>query len=192
MMDETSIITALARKGAQSMKEPPKERADDGALVRALADAERRVQQVESATRAAIAEINRQRDEYEKTIAAVRSELAVKETLCAQLQARCDMLEKREPEVRYQENAADPTLRENNDRLRSEIASLQVECAQCRGERDELRRSVTQLESTIEWHRSVTVEEPEKEEETKEPLGCDIDVVRGGDDRIRTLRVRYT
>lgn len=55
----------------------------------------------------------------------------------------------------------------------------------------ELRKANDTLNAQVQAALTEEPEEPETETEAPEG-GCEIDVIRGGDDRIRSLKVRYT
>lgn len=183
MMDETSIIASLARRGAR-MKDTEKEPVDvERALFAQLAECRRECEQHKAAALSAADMYNRACDQHKREMDAVREQVASSNSTLAQWQAKCEALEKRPPEVRYQTNAAD-------DSLRTENAALQARCARAEALSEEKDRTIGRLDAQITQMRSVPEpEEPEAEEHEDQP-SYDIDVVRGGDNRIRTLRVR--
>jgi hypothetical protein len=69
--------------------------------------------------------------------------------------------------------------------------SVKSECATLRTENNALLVKVSKLEARVDMLESEEMED-EGEDAAEEDGGCEIEVLRGGDDRIRSLKVRYT
>lgn len=179
MSDEASVLTMLAKRGAT--KTAPKETPDvSGAMLLQLAECRKECEAHKAAALSMADAYNRKCEEHQRAMDAKLGEIATLTQECANNKARYTALEQRAPEVRYQENASDESLRATN-------ADLMVKCGTLEGRCAELERTVAILrERPIETER----ESPEAEHAEPTPTNYDIDVVRGGDDRIRSLRVR--
>lgn len=84
------------------------------------------------------------------------------------------------------------------DSLVAEFADLRVAHGSCGAKEEGLRQVIAELRKTNDMltaqiQACLTEDDEEPEEPAESPEGgCDIEVVRGSDDRVRSLRVRYT
>jgi hypothetical protein len=131
-------------------------------------------------------------EEIAKLTADVASACAAKdaaELRCAEMQGRASAV------------VAPPAAPDSGakyEALVSEFSDLRVEHGGCAAREEGLRQLITELRRqndtlTAQIQACLTEDESEDESEddTEETGGCEIDVVRGGDDRIRSLKVRY-
>jgi len=133
----------------------------------------------------------------EEELAGLRAELT---TACAQrddAERRCVEMQGR---IAGMEAAPRPVDNGSKyEALVSEFSDLRVEHGACAARENglqqliaELRRANDTLTAQIQACLTEDESEDESEDDSEEDGGCDIEVVRGGDDRIRSLKVRYT
>ena len=79
-------------------------------------------------------------------------------------------------------------MSENTD-LKVKVSALEAEVTERKRMETLLREQNYKLSTRVQVLETPEIEEVETE---TSPEGYDIDVMRGGDDRIRSLRVRYT
>ena len=188
-MNEMSVLNTLARK--QKAADANK---DDGALMDQLIEAftERDQQKALAArliARNALLEEDtaRQRERAETAT----TELSDWKAKCATLEERCANLSMpapapERPAVDYEAKC---------DSLLAKLADLESKHAACGPKADAQRRVEEVLRAQVADLKSQALAVPavvETEREYEEPTGCQIDVIRGGDDRMRSLVVRYT
>lgn len=187
MTDETSIIATLARRGASRMKESDKEPVDvERALFLQLAECRRECDQHKSAALASADAYNRACDEHRREMEAMRSQVESANNDRVQWKAKYDAIEARPPAVRYETNAADESIRAEN-------SSLQTRCARAEALCEEMGRTIARLDAQVAQMSEPSDDgevETEGTEAESSPVSYDIDVVRGGDNLVRSLRVR--
>jgi chaperonin cofactor prefoldin len=136
------------------------------------------------------------RDELRKTIDRLSAELAScgsqrddAERRCAEMQGRLSGMESA-PKLTAPDNS-------KYEALVAEHTDLRVMHGSCAARENGLNQVITELRRANETLQAqiqaCMVEEPEEpESEDEGESGCEIEVLRGGDDRIRSLKVRYT
>ena len=124
-----------------------------------------------SAMMAKLEDANKRNTELEVEVATLRER-------CASME-KCMAEEKDDAEEDAQEKVELALAR-------AEAAAAQAACAK-------LQDTVAQLTVEVKLLQSCMTEDAtETEDDSEEESGCEIEVLRGGDDRIRSLRVRYT
>lgn len=188
-MNEMSVLNTLARKqkAADSSK-------DDSALMDQLIEAFKDRDQQKALAAQLLAREPQLKDEAarqrERADAAL-IELSDWKAKCATLEERCANLSipapaPERPAIDYEAKC---------DSLLSKLADLEAKHAACGPRSDAQRRVEEVLRAQVADLKSQALAVPavvEHEREYEETTGCQIDVIRGGDDRMRSLVVRYT
>jgi hypothetical protein len=128
-------------------------------------------------------------------VESLRAQKAASDLACAEMRGRMSGMETEapeapepaEPEEDYE--AMYEAMCEKYNELRVEHAGCAPALAAEKQVTAEVRRSNETLAAQIQACR--TEDATESEDDTEEG-GCEIEVLRGGDDRIRSLKVRYT
>jgi chromosome segregation ATPase len=193
MIDDTSLLTMLSRREhapAQRNNAPSESVSSEGFWMRQVAELQRDAQMHASATKAAVDAYQKACDQHEKEMSAMRDRHQELQREAAEAKAKLQILESRPPEVRVERAPADEAISSKN-------TELEVKCARLEGMYDEsartisiLREQVARLEAAAE--SMIQYEERPQEQSAAALNGYDIDVMRGGDDRIRSLRVRLS
>lgn len=123
---------------------------------------------------------------------AMRSQRDVAERMCAEYKGRSEAVV-----TPVAAPVAAPDATNKYEALVAEFTDLRVLHGSCaareKGLQDviaELRRVNETMQAQIQ--AALTEDDEPEEEGSETESGCEIDVIRGGDDRIRTLKVRYT
>ena len=194
MIDDRSVLNVLARRQSQPKVEPPR---DDSAIVtKYLLQSERDKENAERTLRSVMATANAEKDSMQAEITSLREQASSLQTQLAEASSakssaemKVAMLEARPALVATQDNSRSDGLMSENTDLKVKVSALEAEVTE-RKRMEILMREQNDKLST----RILVLETPETDEveTTEAPEGYDIEVLRGGDDRIRTLRVRYT
>ena len=185
-MDD-SVLTMLARRStkATALPEPS---LSETAVMRYYLEAEAKREHADNALRVLTATVNAERAEFQQKIASLEARLAEASAALAAAQANSAALESRPPAVTRDDSALES--------LRAVNADLLAECALYKGRCQEMEKAdsiargyIARLEARESAAAVAPVEEPEEDDT---PMNYDIEVVRGGDDKIRSLRVRCT
>jgi len=136
------------------------------------------------------------RDELRKTIDRLSADLAScgaqrddAERRCAEMQGRLSGMES-SPKPAAPDNSKYEALVAEHTDMRVAHGACAARDAGNQQVIAELRRANETLQAQIQACMVEEPEEPESEDEGES--GCEIEVLRGGDDRIRSLKVRYT
>lgn len=176
------VLTMLARKNVKLDKPAG---SDTSAWLDQLVRANEQVRKAEAHTQAVVEQAMRDREAHQVELGAMRAQVQALTGDCAHWKAKAESASAAPGpvQVRYETNPADESLK-------SEIADLRVRCATAEARCAEQERTMEVLRAKpMEAER----EAPEMMEHTEAaPTNYDIDVMRGGDDRIRSLRVRVS
>lgn len=188
--DDLAVLNNLARKA----KAAP-EKKDDSALMDRLIEANKKrdesetlVQRLMQRVSQADEEVSRLRDQ----IASASNEAAEWRSKCAVLEERCSHMSKPSepsPPVQAVPNDYEQRIAEVAD-LRVQVARLETSAEAASRMESQLRMQITAQEARIA--ALMTEEKHDMPMPINGSDGYEIDVLRGGDDRIRTLKVRYT
>lgn len=140
------------------------------------------------------------RAELTAEITRLQAELGACEMRCSDAERRCAEMQGR---IAGMESAPKPEAEDDEyemkyESLVSEHADLRVAHGACAAREEGLRQLIAELrrsnETLTAQVQAALAEEPEdeSEDESEAEGGCEIEVLRGGDDRVRSLRVRYT
>jgi DNA-directed RNA polymerase subunit L len=136
------------------------------------------------------------RNEMRETIDRLTAELTASQSRCDDAERRCAEMQGR---ISGMESAPKPAAPDNTkyEALVAEHTDLRVTHGACAAKEAGLNQVIAELRRANETMQAqiqaCMVEEPEEpEEEEDSESGCEIEVVRGSDDRIRSMRVRYT
>ena len=188
-MSDNSIIARL--DASRRKVEPAK---DDGAFMERWIETSRKLEVAE----AALSRLNSRIGQADEEVFRLREQLSSATTENAELKGKCATLEERcanlsmpapapeRPAVDYEAKC---------DSLLVKLADLESKHAACGPKADAQRRVEEVLRAQVADLKSQALAVPavvETEREYEEPTGCQIDVIRGGDDRMRSLVVRYT
>ncbi len=187
MSDDLSILNTLARKKLAKI-EPPAERPNNDAVLAGLLSAEREKRLEAERGRDAILDASAQQSARDRAeIDSLKAELAASRERESAALAR--------PVETIQAAPQAPAHPDYEERI-AEISDLRVKVASLEAERTAQGRMETQLKLQItERDNRIRALIQEARDEEKSPeyqdTGCEIDVLRDGGDKIRSLRVRY-
>lgn len=187
------IANAVARLNAQSaLKADPPGRSlqeSEIALLRAKLDAV-------LAENDALLRTNREtRTEMGGEITRLQAELAAAGTRCEDAERRCAEMQGR---ISGMGAAPKPAVPDNSkyESLVAEYTDLRVMHGSCAARENGLQQVIAELrranETLTAQVQAALTEEEEPKVTEDEDGGCEIDVMRGGDNLIRSLKVRYT
>ena len=195
MSEELGVLNMLARRQKEA-----KESRTDGVPAHLYIEAERRADNAEQTVRLITAQAARDRDAFEAERASLREATAKWEERFIAEQNRRAEAEARAANIPTPSAAIltsgvdqekyDAKCAECSD-LQVRLASVSATHAEC-SRRDAMQKEQVQMLSS----RVQVLEKVDKPNPVDIPRanldGYDIDVVRGGDDRIRSLKIRYT
>ena len=192
----TAIQNAIARITAAPKVDLPGMSAETSEII-LLRDrldcAQREIDALLRGNRETRTELNAEIDRLRAELAGCCTQRDEAQRMCAEMEgkmASAKTTEAPEPDDEYEMKY---------EALVSEHTDLRIAHGACAAKESGLNQVIVELRRanetlTTQMQAMLTEDETEDESEdaTEEEGGCEIEVLRGGDDRIRSLRVRYT